>query len=170
MLRAHSHSESQFLPHLPPHWKSIMCPPHCGQTRLMIEEIMLAFGSPGVASIRLIVPPSRLQDSFPESSPACENARRNQGPRRATVNSLRVSVALKRSVLVGYGVRVGRRYCLTPRSLHDHANAMPIPNPGMLSSRASEWQIIGKVLAIDGLSSSVAAAHASAACRLSLAA
>jgi hypothetical protein len=58
VVRAHSHSESQFLPHLPPHWKSIMCPPHCGQTRLMIEEIMFAFGSPGVVSIRLIVPPS----------------------------------------------------------------------------------------------------------------
>jgi hypothetical protein len=58
VLRAHSHSETQILPHLPPHWKSIMCPPHCGQTRLMIEEIMLAFGSPGLVSIRLIVPPS----------------------------------------------------------------------------------------------------------------
>ena len=30
-----------------------MLPPHCGQTRLMIEEMMLAFDSPGIASMFL---------------------------------------------------------------------------------------------------------------------
>ena len=54
VLMAHSHSGSQFLPHLPLHWKAIMFPPHCGQTRLMIEEIMLAFISPGIVSISLM--------------------------------------------------------------------------------------------------------------------
>ncbi len=52
---AHSHSESQPLRHLPPHWNCIMFPPHCGQTRLMIEEMMLAFGSPGMVSIVLML-------------------------------------------------------------------------------------------------------------------
>jgi len=35
-----SHSENQFLRHLPLHWNSIMLPPHCGQIRLMIDEMM----------------------------------------------------------------------------------------------------------------------------------
>jgi hypothetical protein len=43
---AHSHSESQLLRHLPQHWNSIMLPPHCGHTRLMIDE-MIVLGSPG---------------------------------------------------------------------------------------------------------------------------
>jgi len=34
-----------------------MLPPHCGQTKLMIEEIMLELGSPGIVSIILIVAP-----------------------------------------------------------------------------------------------------------------
>lgn len=55
-LSAHSHSGSQFLPHLPQHWKSIMYPPHFGQTRLMIEEITLAFGSPGSVSMCSLFP------------------------------------------------------------------------------------------------------------------
>jgi hypothetical protein len=54
---AHSHSVSQFRRHLPQHWNSIMLPPHCGQTKLMIEEIMLELGSPGIVSIILIVAP-----------------------------------------------------------------------------------------------------------------
>src|SRR5215831_470112 len=48
---AHSHSASQFRWHLPSHWNSIILPPHCGQTRLMIEEMMLAFDSPGSVSM-----------------------------------------------------------------------------------------------------------------------
>ncbi len=143
VLIAHSHSESQFLPHLPKHSKSIMCPPHCGQTRLMIEEIMLAFASPGIVSMRLIVPSS----SHCRLSPSCENARRSPGP-RTTLNLQRVSVALKRSVLVGYGIRLGHRYRLRPRSVHDLANGMPIPNALMRSScmsrvrpLASFWQL-----------------------------
>jgi hypothetical protein len=50
----HSHSGSQFRPHLPPRWNSIMFPPHCGHIRLIIEEIVLAFGSPGIISMILI--------------------------------------------------------------------------------------------------------------------
>ena len=52
---AHSHSVSQFRRHLPQHWNSIMLPPHCGQIRLMIDEIMVEFGSPGIVSIILMV-------------------------------------------------------------------------------------------------------------------
>jgi hypothetical protein len=52
---AHSHSGSQFLRHLPQHWNSIMHPPHCGQTKLMIEEMRLPFDSPGKFSIVLMV-------------------------------------------------------------------------------------------------------------------
>ena len=47
---AHSHSASQFLQHLPSHWNSDILPPHCGQTKLMIDERMLVFDSPGRAS------------------------------------------------------------------------------------------------------------------------
>ena len=43
---AHSHSGNQFLRHLPLHWNSIMLPPHCGQTRLIIDEIILELDSP----------------------------------------------------------------------------------------------------------------------------
>ena len=48
---AHSHSGSQFLPHLPSHWYSDILPPHCGQTRLRIDERMRTFNSPGGASM-----------------------------------------------------------------------------------------------------------------------
>jgi len=48
---AHSHSASQFLPHLPSHWYSDILPPHCGQTRLRIDEMMRSFNSPGGASM-----------------------------------------------------------------------------------------------------------------------
>jgi hypothetical protein len=147
VLIAHSHSESQFLPHLPKHSKSIMCPPHCGQTRLMIEEIMLAFASPGIVSMRLIVPSSSHCKILPESSPSFEKARRSPGP-RTTVNLPRVSVAFKRSVLVGYGVRPGHLYRLPPRSVHDLANAMPMSDTLMLQSHvprvrplASFWRL-----------------------------
>jgi len=47
----HSHSGSQFLPHLPSHWYSGILPPHCGQTRLRIDERMRTFNSPGGASM-----------------------------------------------------------------------------------------------------------------------
>jgi hypothetical protein len=48
---AHSHSGSQFLPHLPSHWYSDILPPHCGQTRLRIDERMRTFNSAGGASM-----------------------------------------------------------------------------------------------------------------------
>jgi len=51
---AHSHSANQFRRHLPLHWNSIMLPPHCGQIRLMIEEMMLELDSPGIVSIVFI--------------------------------------------------------------------------------------------------------------------
>ena len=60
-LIAHSHSGSQFLPHLPAHSKSVMPPPHCGQTRLMIDDITVALVSPGIVSMILIVACTRLQ-------------------------------------------------------------------------------------------------------------
>src|SRR5258707_11608018 len=52
---AHSHSAIQFLPHVPWHWNSNILPPHCGQTKLMIEEMMLALDSPGPESIILML-------------------------------------------------------------------------------------------------------------------
>lgn len=48
---AHSHSGSQFLPHFPSHWYSDILPPHCGQTRLRIDERMRTFNSLGGASM-----------------------------------------------------------------------------------------------------------------------
>jgi hypothetical protein len=36
------------------HWNSDILPPHCGQTRLMIDEMMPAFDSAGSMSIILI--------------------------------------------------------------------------------------------------------------------
>src|SRR6266566_798029 len=51
----HSHSAIQFLPHFPWHWNSIILPPHCGQTKLIIEEMMLALDSPGIASMFLML-------------------------------------------------------------------------------------------------------------------
>jgi hypothetical protein len=57
---AHSHSDSQFLLHRPQHWNSIMDPPHCGQTKLMIEEMRLALDSPGKVSKFLMVALLRL--------------------------------------------------------------------------------------------------------------
>ena len=155
VLTAHSHSGSQFLPHLPQHWKSIMYPPHCGQTRLMIEEIMLAFGSPGIVSMCLIVSLPNLTTGFSsKSSPSCEDARRSQGP-RTTVNLLRVSVALSGPCWLAYGVRLGHLYRLPPRSVHDPASAMPMPNTRMRSPRVSRVRTFGKLLATDGLSRGV---------------
>src|SRR5208283_5011179 len=51
---AHSHSGSQFLPHLPSHWYSDILPPHCGQTRLRIDERIRTFNSPGGASMMIM--------------------------------------------------------------------------------------------------------------------
>ena len=56
---AHSHSASQFLPHLPSHWYSNILPPHCGQTRLRIDERMRTFNSPGGASMVIMFEVSR---------------------------------------------------------------------------------------------------------------
>ena len=55
MRFAHSHSAIQLLPHFPWHWNSIILPPQCGQTKLMIEEMMLALDSPGIASMILML-------------------------------------------------------------------------------------------------------------------
>jgi hypothetical protein len=52
---AHSHSASQFLQHLPSHWNSDIRPPHCGQTKLMIDEMICAFDSPGSVSAFVII-------------------------------------------------------------------------------------------------------------------
>jgi len=52
---AHSHSAIQFLPHFPWHWNSNILPPHCGQTKLIIEEMTLALDSPGIASMVLML-------------------------------------------------------------------------------------------------------------------
>src|SRR6266852_9481861 len=52
---AHSHSAIQFLPHFPWHWNSNMLPPHCGQTKLIIEEMTLALDSPGIESMVLML-------------------------------------------------------------------------------------------------------------------
>jgi len=52
---AHSHSGSQFLPHLPSHWNSDILPPHCGQTRLRIDEMMRTFSSLGDALKELMI-------------------------------------------------------------------------------------------------------------------
>ena len=154
-LSAHSHSESQFLPHLPKHSKSIMCPPHCGQTRLMIEEIMLAFASSGIVSMRLIC---NLLISLPASpGKFSELPRREAQPRcierpRMTVNFPRVSVAFRRSVLVGWefawatgtGCRLAR--CMTLQ-----AQCQGLTRECMVSAyRVSER--FGKLLATDGLS------------------
>jgi len=57
---AHSHSAIQFLPHFPWHWNSNILPPHWGQTKLIIEEMMLALDSPGIASMVLMCSPVRL--------------------------------------------------------------------------------------------------------------
>jgi hypothetical protein len=102
---AHSHSASQFLRHLPRHSNSIMLPPHCGQTKLMIEEIMLVFSSPGIRSIVLmfaLLEPPQASSWRNSSSQLCEAQ-----PRTAYDGNLqRMSVASKRSELVGYGVRL----------------------------------------------------------------
>ncbi|MBV8052459.1 MAG: hypothetical protein JOZ80_14815 [Acidobacteriaceae bacterium] len=53
---AHSHSASQFLPHLPSHWYSHILPPHWGQTRLMIDEMMFEVDSHG-STLKVIFAP-----------------------------------------------------------------------------------------------------------------
>lgn len=52
---AHSHSSSQLLRHLPSHWKLDIRPPHCGQTRLVMDEMIDPFDSPGSVSTVLII-------------------------------------------------------------------------------------------------------------------
>lgn len=64
---AHSHSASQLLRHLPLHWNSSMLPPHCGQTKLMIEEIMLELDSPG--SVSTLITVSYLAGAIPGITP-----------------------------------------------------------------------------------------------------
>jgi hypothetical protein len=57
---AHSHSASRLLRRRPRHWYSIMLPPHRGQTKLMIEEIILELGSPGSVSTCFMGPSCQL--------------------------------------------------------------------------------------------------------------
>ncbi len=101
---AHSHSGSQSLRHLPWHSNSIMLPPHCGQTKLMIEEIKLALSSPGSVSIVLMFALLIVAASLPcdgdSGSQLCEAQ-----PRTAYDDNLPVGVAPKRSRLVGRRVR-----------------------------------------------------------------
>jgi hypothetical protein len=52
---AHSHSASQFLRHPPSHWNSDILPPHCGQTKLMMDEITCPFISSGKLSVILML-------------------------------------------------------------------------------------------------------------------
>ncbi len=94
-----------------------MLPPHCGQTQLMIEEMMLASGSSAVVSVMLIVSPLR-------PGQVGGDARRSQRP-RTTDNLPRMSFALKRSVLVGCGGRLGPRVKAAASLVQGHASAMP---------------------------------------------
>jgi hypothetical protein len=88
---AHSHSGSQFLPHLPWHSNSAMLPPQVGQIRLMIDEIMLALSSPGIRSIVLMVvlpyPPCRRA----RGGTAFNCVRRSRGPRSRVAGEERLS-------------------------------------------------------------------------------
>ena len=52
-----SHSGSQFRPHAPKHWKPIIPPPHCAQTRLRREEIRFGLSSLGFAAKFFTIPP-----------------------------------------------------------------------------------------------------------------
>jgi hypothetical protein len=80
------------------------------------------------------------QEVFPERTLGYKL--RGAAKDRVRRNLPRVSVALKRSVLVGCGARLGHLYRLTPRSLHDLANAMPMP---ACAYRVSDrWQASGK--------------------------
>ncbi len=95
-----------------------MRPPHCGQTRLMMDEMMVAFDSPGKLSVMFIIA------SCSEIRQMCE------GQIQATNNGdvPRGSDALGRSELVGCGVRLGQTNFLPPRSALQNASSMPIAN------------------------------------------
>src|SRR5262245_23788809 len=116
---AHSHSASQFRRHLPSHWNSNIRPPHCGHTRLMIEEMMLAFDSPGSVSklviVCLLIPKSQTKAKSKHSA-------NHNGAFASRV------FTLSSSVLVGCGV-LSRLHPLAAASLTDDlATAMPPPN------------------------------------------
>ena len=57
-----------------------MLPPHCGQTRLIIDEIMLAFDSPGTASMTLML------SSFTVAS--CKRDAKGKPQRRLLIQQL----------------------------------------------------------------------------------
>lgn len=118
---AHCHSGSQSLRHLPWHSNSIMLPPHCGQTRLMIEEIMLALSSPGNVSIVLIFALLTLTALLlARGIPISSYSRRGRGP-SMTILAASVSPFLStpRWNWSGHLCRP------PPRSLLDVATAMP---------------------------------------------
>lgn len=134
-----------------------MRPPHCGQTRLMIEEIMLAFGSPGIVSTCLIVSLPNLTTGFSSKVLRAAKTRGAAKDHVRRLNLLRVSVALGAPCWLAYGVRLGHLYRLPPRLVHAPASAMPMPNARMRSPHVSCVRTFGKLLATDGLSRACAA-------------
>jgi len=134
---AHSHSASQFRRHLPSHWNSNILPPHCGHTRLMIEEMMLAFDSPGSVSklviVCLLIPKSQTR--------AKDYSANHNGPFASRV------FTLSSSVLVGCEVRSRPHRPAADSLTDDNATAMPSPKEneqllakGLVSPRAFECQ------------------------------
>ena len=113
---AHSHSASQFLRHLPSHWNSDILPPHCGQTELMIDKMMLVFDSPGSVSRVFII---ALLFRDPTSSRGADTGHKQRKC------AARVFYALGRSELVGCGVRLGPMAAASLNS--EVARAMPMP-------------------------------------------
>jgi hypothetical protein len=87
---------------------------------------------------------------IPEELGVDHIAKRSRGP-RVTVDSSRVSVALKSSVLVGCGVRLGHLSRLPPRPQRHLANAMPMSKRvESLERLCIPCQTAGKRLARDG--------------------
>ena len=89
---------------------------------------MPAFTSPGIVSNLIVGSPQFAVSLIPEGLGVDHTASCSRGP-CMTVDYSRVSVALKRSVLVGCGVGLGHLSRLPPRSVSDLANAMPLQNP-----------------------------------------
>jgi len=121
---AHSHSGSQSLRHLPWQLNSIMHPPHCGQTRLIIEEIIFALSSPGIVSIVLMV---ALRFSHTAScqrncSLQCCKAICADRVRRYLARGARRFLALRAGLLRSLPSHL---YWLRLRSVPDLASAMP---------------------------------------------
>src|SRR5271166_4804107 len=127
---AHCHSGSQSLRHLPWHSYSIMLPPHCGHTKLMIEEIMLGLGSPGsVSNVLMLCLLSSCRTLLNEKEFQVASMRGAAEDRIRRQLAADVKTLPKRSALVCYGVRPGPLYRPPPRSLQDIATAMPNAKP-----------------------------------------